>query len=102
MTADGRLTTALGELRCPVPCAHPPGTRVELLLRAEDLAPATHGGVDATVLRRAFRGIDYLYTLGVDSAGELLAVFPQHSRHIEGDSVRVCLSPHEPVYFAHA
>ncbi len=75
--SDGRIATALGDLPAP-DAAMRAGTRVEVLIRPDDLRPAPDSGLRATVLDVAFRGADTLYRLKLDDGAELDALFTSH------------------------
>lgn len=92
--ADGRpqVHTALGPLidpaECPLPSAFPDG-RCELLLRADDIVHDDHAPVKAQLLRKAFRGADFLYTLRLQSGDTVLAHVPSHHNHDIGEWVGI-------------
>jgi iron(III) transport system ATP-binding protein len=94
---DG-LQTALGRLPLPDDVADmPEGQGLEILVRPNQvrLEPSTQG--NAQVVRKAFRGLDILYTLRLDDGREVLAVTPTDSQFVVGDSLRASLDVHHPV-----
>ena len=52
------------------------GSRVEVLLRPDDIVPDPASAHTATVTARSFRGAEFLYTLGFDCGARALALMP--------------------------
>ncbi|MGD2082256.1 MAG: ABC transporter ATP-binding protein [Chromatiales bacterium] len=63
------------------------GTRVEVLIRPDDVVPDPEGPLSAMVVDRAFKGAEILYTLRLDTGSTLLSLFPSHNDHRVGDRV---------------
>ena len=78
LRARDTLDTELGALRGPRTHSHPPGTRMDLLLRPDDVVIDADGPAQAAVAAKAFRGTSTLYTLRLESGAELLALAPSH------------------------
>ena len=92
-TCDGaRIDTPLGTLRnvtdCPVPGADG-GERCDLLLRADDIVHDDSAPVKAEVLRKAFRGSEFLYTLRLPSGETVMAHVPSHHDHQIGEHIGI-------------
>jgi iron(III) transport system ATP-binding protein len=90
---DGaRLDTPLGPLEhltdCPLPGAYPQG-RCDLLLRADDIVHDDGAPVRAQIVRKAFRGSEFLYTLRLASGETLLAHVPSHHNHRVGEWIGI-------------
>jgi len=90
---DGaRLDTPLGPLEhltdCPLPGAYPQG-RCDLLLRADDIVHDDGAPVQARIVRKAFRGSEFLYTLRLASGETLLAHVPSHHNHRVGEWIGI-------------
>ncbi|PWV65870.1 ABC transporter ATP-binding protein [Plasticicumulans acidivorans] len=83
--SDGRIATALGELRGR--SDGPPGQHVQVLLRPEHLLHDPAGPLHAQVLSRAFRGAETLYTLTLPSGAEVLARIASACDYPPGASV---------------
>ena len=87
-----RLDTPLGALQhltdCPLPGAYP-GGHCELLLRADDIVHADDAPVRARILRKAFRGSEFLYTLQLASGETVLAHVPSHHNHRVGEWIGI-------------
>ena len=106
-TRPVRLITALGELQVPAdhllqdtPAPANPCDEVDLLLRADDVVHAPDSPIRAQVLRKAFRGSDYLYTLALPDGTQLLAQIPSHVNHSAGDWLGIAPDLRHAVTFA--
>jgi iron(III) transport system ATP-binding protein len=86
------VQTALGDLPtrqdCPLPTAYPDG-QCDLLLRADDVVHDDLAPVKAEVLRKAFRGSEFLYTLRLHGGQVLLAHVPSHHDHRVGEWIGI-------------
>ncbi|NDY90882.1 ABC transporter ATP-binding protein [Ideonella livida] len=91
-----RVDTPLGLLDdvagCPLPEAYP-GGECQVLLRADDIVHDDHAPVKARILRKSFRGAEFLYTLALAEGLEVLAHVPSHHDHQVGEwiGVRACV-----------
>ncbi|MDI9857153.1 ABC transporter ATP-binding protein [Comamonas sp. 17RB] len=96
------LHTALGDLvdgdECPLPSAYP-GGECDVLLRADDIVHDDHAPVQAQILRKAFRGSEFLYTLRLDSGHNVMAHVPSHHDHAVGSRVGIRLDMDHVVTF---
>lgn len=77
----------------------PPGSRVDVLLRPDDVVPDMASPLKAVVLKKAFKGAETLYTLRLNEI-ELLALFPSHLDHRIGERVGVRVEVEHLVAFA--
>ncbi len=86
------VNTALGDLRdmaeCPLPAAFPAGS-CDLLLRADDIVHDDDAPVKAEIIRKAFRGSEFLYTLRLRSGETVLAHVPSHHDHRIGEWIGI-------------
>jgi iron(III) transport system ATP-binding protein len=86
------VTTPLGELtdvaETPLPCAFS-GGECDLLLRADDIVHDDDAPVKAEIVRKAFRGSEFLYTLRLKSGETLLAHVPSHHDHKIGEWIGI-------------
>jgi len=96
----------LGELRgsMPVPCRHgaavcDQGCRIDVLLRPDDVIHDDASPLKAEVVRRVFRGGDFVYTLKLDSGREVLALVPSHHDHAIGERIGIRLDADHVVTF---
>lgn len=86
------VRTPLGDLtdlvECPLPSSYPSG-ECDVLLRADDIIHDDAAPVQAQIVRKAFRGAEFLYTLRMDSGLTLLAHVPSHHNHAIGEWVGI-------------
>lgn len=66
-----------------------PGTRIEVLLRPDDIIPDADSELRGTVTKKAFKGAEILYTLQLPSGGQVLSLFPSHADMALGDKVGI-------------
>ena len=91
---DGHIlvSTPVGELRdvgeCPLPCAFQDG-QCDVLLRADDIVHDDDAPVKAEIIRKAFRGSEFLYTLRLASGEQLMAHVPSHHDHKLGEWIGI-------------
>jgi iron(III) transport system ATP-binding protein len=86
------VQTPLGELtdvaECPLPCAFWAG-ECDVLLRADDIVHDDNAPVKAEIIRKAFRGSEFLYTLRLASGQTVLAHVPSHHDHKVGEWIGI-------------
>ena len=86
------VQTALGELtdvaECPLPGAFPSG-QCDVLLRADDIVHDDDAPVKAEIIRKSFRGSEFLYTLRLHSGETVLAHVPSHHDHKIGEWIGI-------------
>jgi iron(III) transport system ATP-binding protein len=58
-----------------------PGGECDVLLRADDIVHDDHAPVQAQIVRKAFRGSEFLYTLRLASGQTVMAHVPSHHDH---------------------
>jgi iron(III) transport system ATP-binding protein len=91
---EGQLVvqTPLGELRdmaeCPLPTAFCNG-ECDVLLRADDIVHDDNAPVKAEIIRKAFRGSEFLYTLRLAGGQTVLAHVPSHHDHKLGEWIGI-------------
>ena len=84
---------------CPVPSAYPGGV-CDLLVRADDVLHDDDAPTKARIVRKVFRGAEFLYTLALPSGAEVLAHVPSHHDHAIGEFIGVTVSMDHVVTFA--
>lgn len=101
-----RVAIELGELAgaVPPPCgigcdACGKDCRVEVLLRPDDVVHDDASPQTAEVVRKIFRGGDFVYTLKLDSGREVLALVPSHHDHAIGERIGIRLDADHVVTF---
>jgi len=86
------VQTPLGDLadmsECPLPSAYPGGA-CDVLLRADDIVHDDHAPVKAQIMRKAFRGAAFLYTLRLASGETVMALVPSHHDHALGEWIGI-------------
>ncbi len=87
-----KVQTPLGDLtdvlECPLPSAYPNG-ECDVLLRADDIVHDDHALVKAEIIRKAFRGSEFLYTLRLQDGQLLMAHVPSHHDHKLGEWIGI-------------
>jgi iron(III) transport system ATP-binding protein len=73
---------------CPLPSAYPDG-QCDVLLRADDIVHDDDAPVQATIVRKAFRGSEFLYTLQLPGGEIVLAHVPSHHNHAVGERIGI-------------
>ncbi|MDO8250440.1 MAG: ABC transporter ATP-binding protein [Rhodoferax sp.] len=86
------VQTPLGDLtdvaECPLPCAFTGGA-CDVLLRADDIVHDDDAPVKAEIIRKAFRGAEFLYTLRLASGDTVMAHVPSHHDHKIGEWIGI-------------
>jgi iron(III) transport system ATP-binding protein len=91
---DGQIVvdTPVGRLsdvaECPLPGAFE-GGQCDVLLRADDIVHDDDAPVKAEIIRKAFRGSEFLYTLRLASGHTLMAHVPSHHDHTLGEWIGI-------------
>ena len=89
IASSTEVQTELGLLRGDLVTDLPVGTEVEILVRPDDVIHDDHSRQTAKILKRAFRGESYLYTLGLPSGSEVLSLVPSHHNHAIGEDLGI-------------
>jgi len=96
----------LGELKgdVPLPCqlgcdACGKGCYVEVLLRPDDVVHDDASALKAEVVRKIFRGGDFIYTLKLASGRQVLALVPSHHDHALGEKIGIRLDADHVITF---
>lgn len=67
------------------------GCTVDVLIRPDDLIHDDHSPMQATVIAKAFRGAEFLYTLQLNSGVQVLSLVPSHHNHALGEKIGIKL-----------
>ncbi|MFZ5540637.1 MAG: ABC transporter ATP-binding protein, partial [Pseudomonadota bacterium] len=102
-----RVAIELGELKgdIPLPCdargcdVCGKGCHVDVLLRPDDVVHDDASPMTAEVIRKVFRGGDFVYTLRLASGREVLALVPSHHDHAIGERIGIRLDADHVVTF---
>jgi iron(III) transport system ATP-binding protein len=84
-TPIGRLSDVT---ECPLPGAFE-GGQCDVLLRADDIVHDDDAPVKAEIIRKAFRGSEFLYTLRLASGHTVMAHVPSHHDHTLGEWIGI-------------
>ncbi|MNR83627.1 Fe(3+) ions import ATP-binding protein FbpC 2 [compost metagenome] len=76
--------------------------QVDVLLRADDVIHDDSSPLKAEVVRKAFRGAEFLYTLKLANGQKLLALVPSHHDHAIGEHIGIRLEADHVVTFPKA
>ena len=102
--ADERdaIRTPLGEVHhCPG-CEIRPGQTISLLLRPDDVIHDDDSPLKAEVVKKAFRGAEFLYTLRLADGREVLSLVPSHHNHAIGERIGIKLGVDHVIAFSSA
>jgi iron(III) transport system ATP-binding protein len=97
--ANAMVKIELGELQLDNDHHDPLDTEVDVLLRADDIQHDDASPQLAEVVRKTFRGADFLYTLRLPSGQEVLAYIPSHHDHLLGEKIGIRLGVDHVVTF---
>ncbi|OYW79622.1 MAG: ABC transporter ATP-binding protein, partial [Polynucleobacter sp. 32-46-5] len=82
---NNKVLIELGELDLDAGHTGKVGEKIDVLLRADDISHDDHSPMQAEVVRKIFRGADFLYTLKLASGVEIFAFVPSHHDHAIGE-----------------
>ena len=107
--APQRLRIEIGEVAPEQPIryatsgeAAATGSHIDVLLRPDDVVHDDASAVQATVLHKAFRGAEILYTLGLPSGQRVLSMVPSHHNHRIGEAIGIRLELDHLIAFERA
>lgn len=89
----------LGILTGEIPQHCDSGCKVDVLLRPDDIVHDDASPLQATVIYKAFRGAEILYTLRLDGGAKVLALVPSHHNHVIGEKIGIKLEADHIVAF---
>jgi iron(III) transport system ATP-binding protein len=78
---EREVDTELGRIKGRNPATAVPGSRVEVLIRPDDIVHDDESSHCAEITARVFRGAEFLYTLRLPSGTEVLCLAPSHHDH---------------------
>ncbi len=94
-----RVKVELGELRSDALLQAAPGATVDVLLRPDDIIHDDASALQATVLNKAFRGAQFVYTLELPGGGRVMSLVPSHHNHAIGEKIGIRLELEHLVAF---
>ena len=98
--ANNKVKIELGELELEEDRSNDLGKEIDVLLRADDIQHDDHSTLLAEVVRKTFRGADFLYTLKLASGIEIFAFVPSHHDHAIGEKIGIHLVADHVVTFS--
>ena len=99
MSSHDTVETAIGTIKGDRAYEWSNGTEVELLLRPDDIIANEKGELEGTILQKAFKGAEILYTLMLKDKIEVLSLFPSHHNHEIGSKINLSLELDHMVAF---
>ena len=72
---------------------------VDVLLRPDDIVYNETSTLQATIINKAFRGANILYTLKLSSGQTILSLIPSHHNHSIGENIGIHLAADHVVVF---
>lgn len=100
-----QVRTEIGTLACHDPACEAvvaAESDVDVLLRPDDIVHEDGAALTARVVRKAFRGAEFLYTLELASGRRLLSLVPSHHDHAIGEAIGIRLAADHVVVFPRA
>jgi iron(III) transport system ATP-binding protein len=94
-----KVKIELGELELEGDRSNQVGKEIDILLRADDIQHDDNSTMQAEVVRKTFRGADFLYTLKLASGIEIFAFVPSHHNHAIGEKIGITLALDHVVTF---
>jgi iron(III) transport system ATP-binding protein len=85
------VRTALGDMACKVPRSFGTGEGVCVLIRPDDIIHDDLSPFQLEVVKKSFRGANYLYTLRLPDGPEIYSLVPSHHDHAVGGHIGVRL-----------
>ncbi|WP_290678775.1 ABC transporter ATP-binding protein [Aquabacterium sp.] len=74
-------------------------SRVDVLLRPDDVVHDDASPIQARVVHKAFKGAEFLYTLALADGSEVLSTVPSHHDHAIGEAIGIRLDMSHVVAF---
>ena len=102
LSSHDTVETSLGTIKGDRAYEWENGTKVELLVRPDDVIHDESGALEATVIQKAFKGAEILYTLQFHDKVEVLSLFPSHHNHEIGEKVKLRLELDHMIAFRQA
>ncbi|MXZ80204.1 MAG: ABC transporter ATP-binding protein [Gammaproteobacteria bacterium] len=99
ITSSDRIKTDIATHRGTIRNPEDIGKSVKLLIRPDDVVIDGDSEIPARIVRRTFRGENYLYTLALAGGQTLLSLMPSHQNHEVGEDIRIRLEIEHLVYF---
>ncbi|WP_410498255.1 ABC transporter ATP-binding protein [Chitinibacter sp. S2-10] len=99
LTSPQCIEFELGQLCRTTDVACCVGCDMEVLIRPDDVQHNDASPLKAKVLSKAFRGAEFMYTLGLPSGQTLLSLVPSHHNHAIGEDIGIELEMDHLIVF---
>ncbi|WP_031483966.1 ABC transporter ATP-binding protein [Maridesulfovibrio frigidus] len=99
VTSQSTVECALGTLSGELPQEYSPNSKVNLLIRPEDVVHHDDSPYGAKIISKTFRGPTILYTLELDSGEQILSLVPSHHQHAIGQRIGIFQEVEDLVVF---
>lgn len=96
---DNTVHTELAILSGKVPPGCKAGCPVKVLVRPDDVIHNDNSPLTARIVKRNFRGSNYLYTLALENGTEILSMVHSHHKHALGEQLGIELELDHLVVF---
>ncbi len=96
---DTVVETELGIIKGTMSHGYAKGEMVSVLIRPDDIIHDDTSEMQATVLDKAFRGAEFLYTLALSSGAKVLSLVPSHHNHAVNEPIGIRLEIDHLVVF---
>lgn len=94
-----KIATVLGIIEGQLPEDCNENSKVKVLIRPDDIIHDDHSKEQATIIEKAFKGAEFLYTLKTITGTKILCLAPSHHNHKVNDSIGIRLGIDHIVVF---
>ena len=96
---DNQVSTGVGLLSGQFMMRCSEGSRVDVLIRPDDIVHDDDSPVRAEVLEKTFRGANIMYSLLLESGEKVLSIVPSHHEHSTGQKIGIKVMVDDIVLF---
>ena len=93
------INTELGDIQGDRAYSLPIGSRLDILVRPDDICPDSKSSLKARVVDKSFKGAQILYTLQLITGSKLIALFPSHNDHQIDEVIGITSDVHHLIAF---
>jgi len=93
------IETEIGTLNGDRAYDWPKGTKVDVLVRPDDIVPNKNSALKAEVKHKSFKGSEIFYQLRLETGGRVLAAFPSHFDFNLNETIGIDLDIHHLIAF---
>ncbi len=95
------VSTDIGNIGSDRALGQATGSKVDLLIRPDDIIHDDDSEKSAVVVEKVFRGADFLYHLRTDTGVEIMCLAPSHHDHEVNERIGIRVEPDHLVLFDH-